>query len=508
MCHGIATLAFSPQDENLMYAHLSQTQGVRRQNVRYLFEEIPRLLDATIAFGPRDAMFKVLRKLGGDQHICYMMTVHLPVGYDMTDPDAIDMMRQALRHRGIEPNTVPYILARHAETGKPHFHMLFLDRTFTGRHLVVDQSSKATQTSHLRLSMAYGLPLPEYFDPEAIPTFSPPIIKRRVKHAPTAKKKRRAPGTTREAIKSKEALHSLNVDLLRVFREDQPTDLPGLNRALHRIGAKYCVALEEGQRAKQTYATTHAPPIFLNKLGPAWYVAPIKARMALAEHLIALRPILALRYLLRAPIINTTQDLPDDSHNPADFNTANRSTTAKGASGPDRKDVNPSHALADPFGKTDQWRRGELDRLVVPTTRRTDTGPTEDRATGRRTGPVVSRRDGGRLTRPNGWIARLCRAARKYGGRLRKIVRDKAGKRYALIHYNDGGVSIHSKTAQNIKLSSPHLAAFFAALTVANSPAIRRVEPVVPVLEPTTIAPVQDTGLGPGYDEEDDGPSM
>jgi len=87
-------------------------------------------------------------------------------------------------------------------------------------------------------------------------------------------------------------------------------------------------------------------------------------------------------------------------------------------------------------------------------------------------------------------------------------VRDKAGKRYALIHYNDGGVSIHSKTAQNIKLSSPHLAAFFAALTVANSPAIRRVEPVVPVLEPTTIAPVQDTGLGPGYDEEDDGPSM
>lgn len=347
-----------------MYTHVAPKDGLEKAIAEYPFEDLPLILDGTIGFGSADEVYKTLKMLMRPGDKCYLVTIHLPVGRDMTDVAAVRLMREAVRDRGVDPDTVPYIIARHANTGKAHFHMVFLGRTFAGRRVIVDLTIATTQASHRRQALAYGLPLPTYFDQSAVPTFHPPVILRRVKHEPTAKERRSSPGTTLEITVEKARRHRLNTDLIRVFTEDQPTDLQALNIALDRIDAGYGITMIPGKRAKATFATTDQDPIFLNTLGPAWYVSAVQARMAFAAQLLDVRPVLALRFLLRAHHLNPTQDFHFDRHTAAHADTIDARGTDKGPTGPYGSGNHPPATVAQPSGEASHWRGGNLIKLL------------------------------------------------------------------------------------------------------------------------------------------------
>jgi hypothetical protein len=447
-----------------MYAHFAPKDGLEKAIAQYPFEDVPLILDGTIALGSADDVYMTLKMLMRPGDKCYLVTIHLPVGRDMTDAAAVRLMRAAVRDRGVDPDTVPYIIARHAKTGKAHFHMLFLGRTFAGRRIGVDLSVAATQASHRRQALAYGLPLPAYFDPAAVPTFQPPVILRRVTHTPTAKQRRSSPGTTQETTVKKARRYRLNTDLIRVFTEDQPTDLRALNIALDRIGAGYGITMIPGKKAKATFATTDQDPIFLNKLGPAWNVSAVQARMAFGAQLLNVRPVLALRFLLRAHLRNPTKDIHHDRHDTHHADTLDARGTGTSPTGSDGKGNRQPSAAAEPSGEASQWRGREPDKTSIPPPGYGDRGSGRVADSGVESRSAGPGRDGGRrLTAPKGWIARLCRTARKFGGRLVKVGRNKAHNRLAMIRYGDGGVSIHSKAAQRILNPSLDLTAFLAA---------------------------------------------
>jgi hypothetical protein len=451
-----------------MCAHITRTNDLKKRIVRYPFEDKPLILDGTIAFGSADSVYKTLKKLMRPGDGCYLATLHLPAGCDMSDADAVDLMRAVVTDRGVDPDTVPYILARHAETGKAHFHMLFLDRTFAGRRIVVDLSVAATQTSHRRQAMAYGLPLPAYFDPAVVPTFQPPVILRRVTHTPTAKQRRSPLGTTQETTVEKARRHRLNTDLIRVFTEDQPTTLWALNIALGRIGAGYGIAKIPGKKAKATFATIDQKPIFLNKLGPAWNVSAIEARMAFAAHLVCARPILALRFILRAHLLNPTMDIYHDRHDTHHADALDARGTGTSPTGPDGKGNRQPSAAAQPSGEASQWRGGEPDKTFIPAPEYGDRGSGRVADSGFESRSPGPGRDGGRrLIASKSWIARLCRTARKFGGRLVKVRRNKADNRLAMIRFADGGLSVHSKSGHRVSVPSPSLSAFTAIWQMA-----------------------------------------
>ncbi|WP_143155445.1 hypothetical protein [Loktanella atrilutea] len=491
-----------------MYAHFAPKDGLEKAIAEYPFEDLPLILDGTIALGSADEVYKTLKMLMRPGDKCYLVTIHLPVGRDMTDVAAVRLMRAAVRDRGVDPDTIPYIIARHANTGKAHFHMVILGRTFAGRRVIVDLTVATTQASHRRQALAYGLPLPAYFDLAAVPTFRPPIILRRVDHKPTTKERRSSPGATQETTVEKARRHRLNTDLIRVFTEDQPTDLQALNIALDRIGAGYGITMIPGKRAKATFATTDQDPIFLNTLGPAWYVSALQARMAFATQLLNVRPVLALRFLLRAHRLNPTQDFHHDRHNANHADRIDARGTDTSPTGPHGGGDHPPPTVAQPSGEASHRGGGEPDQTPVP---RPGYG---DRGSGRVAGAGVGSRsadpgrDGGRrLTAPNGWIARLCRTARQFGGRLVKVGRNKARNRLAMIRFADGGHSVHRKSGHRVSVPSPNVMAFAVTWKTAATIPPSVIPDAAWLAEPQVVAEPELTGAS-SDNEDHDTPGM
>lgn len=462
-----------------MYGHFTHSTDVKQTIVFYLFEDVPLILDATIVIGSPDEMYKTLKKLASKGDKCFLVTLHLPIGTNISDQDATNLMRQVLADRGVDADTVPYILGRHETTNGAHFHLVFLNRTFAGRPVDVDTSIRSTQASHRRLSLSHGLEEPIYFDPDALPTFQPPIILRRTKHIPTKKKKALCPVATEATSLAKDRLYSLNIDLNRVFLEHQPTSLSSLNKALSEIGADYRIALVPGQKAKFTYATTGADPIFLNKLGPAWYSDAIRARMVFADLLARIRPILALRALVRPHLFKTMEHPHDDRNEDRCIAASYVSRTRPKATGSDGASHQQPSTAPELVGEADHRGGNGPHFGLIPTL-----GPADRRAkqvarTSGGTRSDVSRRDGRRrLKRPNGWIAKLCRAAKSFGGRLTKIYRVEDQTRVATIQFRDGGVSSHTKSTRKVDKLTADSVAFVSTWPERAAPE-RQVEPYV-----------------------------
>ncbi len=444
-----------------MYMHVLQIRGIKKSAVSYLYEDPPHILDSTIPFGTAKAVTQYLKSLELPGDSCFLCTVSLPHGTDISDQNAIHLMRTALKDRGVEPDAVPYILARHVQTATSHFHLIFVDRTFAGNQVQVDRSIAATQSSDRRLDLALGLEATSYFDPTAMPRLLPPIIKRRVKSRPTDKERRRSPRGVRLKAYNTNALLNLNLDLLEVFRNDQPTGLPALNKGLLRIGSAFQMELTIGKKKGLTYATSGHLPVFLNKLGPAWFKRAINARFAFAAQLALARPVLALRFLLRAKLKNTNKENTDVRTAPESIDPAYNGRKVVGPIKPDRSGGPKPNTATGPANRADQYRRNEFDFPAVPAPGGHFKKPDGLAVTSSGLGPTrAGSVGGGRLIEPRGWIAVLCREARKFGGRVLRLRRHERLGVLVYLRFPDAGVSLHSKFGQKVLKQSDALAAF------------------------------------------------
>lgn len=450
-----------------MYMHVSSHKGVKFEAVSYIFEDPPHILDGTVNLGAARDVYETLRGLAEVNDTLFLCTVSLPAGMDINDQDAILLMRQALRDRGIEPDAVPYVLGKHVQSAARHFHLIFINRTFAGFQVMLDTSQKTTQASDRATSLAFGLEPTIYFDPDAMPTFSPPIIKRRVENHSTAKErsKSRSKGQVSSTIKDK--LKALNKDLLCIFEVNQPKGLAELNANLNDMRSVYVIQLIKGAKQGQTYATTCNPPIFLNQLGPAWFKKAVDDRFDFAALLSHIRPLLLLRILLRLKPFS--KDIFNDQRRRHEPTVSEFRSNARSATGPDRSRATTTDTSFKSVDTTDERGRDELDRTPVPAPRRASggaSGVAERVRQARSANPSGIGGGGGRLTPPSGWLAVLCRAAREFGGRLVKLRRHKRLGVRAHLHFTDGGASIHSKSGGNVLRQSPSAEEFVKSCAV------------------------------------------
>lgn len=444
-----------------MYMHVSQHKGVKLATVNYIFEDPPHILDGTISLGAAFDVYKTLCGLAEENDTLYLCTVSLPAGMDINGQDAILLMRRALRDRGIEPDAVPYVLGKHVQSAARHFHLIFINRTFAGFKVMLDTSQKTTQASDRATSLAFGLEPTIYFDPDAMPTFSPPIIKRRVENHSTVKKRRKSRSKDQVNFTKQDKLKALNKDLLCIFEVNQPKGLAELNANLNEMRSVYVIQLMKGAKQGLTYATTCNPPIFLNQLGPAWFKKTIDNRFEFAALLSHIRPLLFLRILLR--LKSFSKDIFNDQRRRHEPTVSEFRSTARSATGPDRSRATTTDTSFESVDATDERGRDELDRTPVPAPRRASGGASGVAESLRRPQSANPRSIGGRgerLTPPSGWLAVLCRAAREFGGRLVKLRRHKRLGVRAHLHFTDGGASIHSKSGGEVLRQSPSAQVF------------------------------------------------
>lgn len=421
-------------------------------------------------------------------------------------------MRRALRDRGIEPDAVPYALGKHVQSATRHFHLIFINRTFAGFKVMMDTSQKTTQASDRATSLAFGLEPTIYFDPDAMPTFSPPTIKRRVENHSTAKERRKSRSKGQVNSTKKDKLKALNKDLLCIFEVNQPKSLADLNAKLIEMRSVYVIQLTKGAKLGLTYATTCNPPIFLNQLGPAWFKKSVDDRFDFAALLSHIRPLLFLRILLRLKPFS--KDIFNDQRRRHEPTVSEFRSTAHSATGPDRSRATTTDTTFESVDATDERGRDELDRTPVPAPRRTSGGAGGVTESVRRPQPANPRGiggRGGRLIQPGGWLAALCRAARELGGRLVKLRRHKRLGVRAHLHFTDGGASIHSKWGGEVLRQSPSAEEFVKSCAATHEvQAQRDVQNVSSTHEDLPQEPTLETSsdISDEMNDVNDGPSM
>lgn len=226
------------------------------------------LIGGTVPVLDPAIVLKVMDHLRGDQKMLHL-TLSLPHGLQASREQWLGILGFAMKRLRLPPMGTPWVAVRHVDANCDHLHAGIALRDFMGQPLRFAGQRKTTDAITQDLSRRLGLPVPQFFDPAA-PRLLPITPERNLKP---------------------EAHRRLHDALRDCFTRCQPQSLDELDAFLAAPAYGYRRVVSKNARGRDSnlWAAPNGSQIRGGALGLAWEPRHLKARLAFAGALHALR---------------------------------------------------------------------------------------------------------------------------------------------------------------------------------------------------------------------------
>lgn len=249
------------------------------------------------------------------------VTLSMPAGLKAPAPLWRRIFATTLNMLGLDPEAMPWLMARHTDTEVDHAHAIVSTVNFVGQPIPVKTSPSLSMKIHQRLCKLLGLDDPPYFQPELGQRLDPVTPARNLTPGPTT------------------ALHEA---LSTVMTGVQPESLEELNKALALRPEVFQGVIKANSFNRQSIEWQSPDArLFGGELGKAWEPRFLLGRLKHAAALRHLRNTIGLSHL--AQLLNSPsmkEHLHEAQITLADDRTG---TPAEGLDGGDPQD---GHACA------------------------------------------------------------------------------------------------------------------------------------------------------------------
>lgn len=214
------------------------------------------------------------------------LTLSLPKGITATKKLWMRIVKTVLNAFGLDPDATPWFAARDTDRDCDHIHVAISLRDFTGRIWAVSLDRIKSDNIHQHLCAMLGLPVPDYFNPDAARCL--------------------APVTPARNLKDKQRC-TLFRDLMAVFCHAQPQTIASLNGSLaQQLGGFEVIEAPNRYGVDTLQYVNGDKKIYGRDLGLAWEPRFVKSRLQFCRDLRLCRYRLQLNNLVeifRKPIM-------------------------------------------------------------------------------------------------------------------------------------------------------------------------------------------------------------